>query len=47
MVLVKQTKNKDSVDNYRLRLWLSDKAVTATGALNNYKVSVSVTGKAS
>ena len=46
MVIAKVSKQKDSTDNYRLRMWVSDKAVIADGALQNYTVKVLVKGKA-
>ena len=43
MVLVKVKQIKDSTDNYRLRMWVSDKSVTKKG---NYAVEIIVNGKA-
>ena len=39
MVLVDTKKTNSSVDNYRLRIWLSDTSVTTEG---NYSVKVVV-----
>ena len=39
MVLVDTKKTNTSTDNYRLRIWLSDKSVTTDG---NYSVKVVV-----
>ncbi len=47
MVIHKETKTKNSVDNYRLRMWLSDKAMVTPDVLQNYVVKVVVHGKAS
>ena len=46
MVIAKVSKQKDSTDNYRLRMWVSDKAVISDGSLQNYTVKVLVKGKA-
>ena len=43
MVLVKSHTTKDLKENYRLRLWLSNKGLTKTG---NYSVEIVVNGKA-
>ena len=43
MVLLKEKKKKDSKENYRLRMWLSDKSLTPKG---NYSVEVILNGKA-
>ena len=43
MVLVTTKDPKPIVDNYRLRMWLSDKSLTPLG---NYKVTISVHGVA-
>lgn len=41
MVLLKEKRKKDVKENYRLRMWLSDKSVTKQG---NYGVEVIVNG---
>lgn len=41
MVLLKEKRKKDAKENYRLRMWLSDKSVTKQG---NYSVEVIVNG---
>lgn len=41
MVLLKEKRKKDVKENYRLRMWLSDKSVTKQG---NYSVEVIVNG---
>ena len=43
MILASVIKKKSTVDNYRLRMWLSDKSLIATG---NYSVEIVVNGKA-
>ena len=43
MILLKEKKKKDSKENYRLRMWLSDKSLTTKG---NYSVEVVLNGKA-
>ena len=43
MVLARVKQIKDSTDNYRLRMWISDKSVTKKG---NYTVEIVVNGKA-
>lgn len=43
MVLVKSKALKSSKDNYRLRMWLSDQSLTASG---NYSIDVVVNGVA-
>ena len=43
MILTNVKKTKTSVDNYRLRMWLSDKALSDKG---NYSVQVIVNGNA-
>lgn len=43
MVLTKVKKTKKSTDNYRLRVWLSEKSVATNG---NYRLDVYVNGKA-
>lgn len=43
MILLKEKKKKDSKENYRLRIWLSDKSLTPKG---NYSVEVILNGKA-
>lgn len=46
MVLATVSKKKSSMDNYRLRLWLSDKAVVNPGDIQNFTFKVVVNGKA-
>lgn len=46
MVIAKDSKKKSSVDNYRLRIWLSDTAEITPGVAQNYVVKVAVYGKA-
>ena len=43
MVLVKESTKKSLKDNYRLRMWLSNKSLTKTG---NYSIEVVVNGHA-
>lgn len=43
MILVKEKTKKSLKDNYRLRMWLSNKSLTKNG---NYSVEVVVNGKA-
>ncbi len=43
MVLTSAVKKKSTVDNYRLRFWLSDKSLIASG---NYSLEIVVNGKA-
>ena len=43
MILIKDTTKKALKDNYRLRMWLSDKGLSKSG---NYSVEVVVNGKA-
>lgn len=43
MVLTKVKKNKSSVENYRLRMWLSENSLMQNG---NYSVEIDVVGKA-
>jgi len=43
MVLYSTQKKKSTVDNYRLRMWLSDKSVSQIG---NYAVEINLNGKA-
>lgn len=45
MILSKVTLKKDSSDNYRLRMWISDKAVLDTTQLNAYSVKIDIYGK--
>lgn len=46
MVIATVSKEKDSIENYRLRMWLSDKAVVTPDVVQNYSVKVIVKGKA-
>lgn len=46
MVIATVTKKKSTVDNYRLRMWLSDQTVLTEGAVQNYTIKVLVNGKA-
>ena len=43
MLIAKETKRKEGVDNYRLRMWLSETSLMEMG---NYSVTVEVVGKA-
>lgn len=43
MVLIKTKKTNSIADNYRLRVWLSDKSNTPSG---NYSIEVAINGKA-
>lgn len=46
MVITKVNKKEKATDNYRLRIWLSDKAVVSPEVLQNYTVEVVISGKA-
>lgn len=46
MLLTADRRSNDSTDNYRLRVWLSDTAVTVPGIIQSYSVEVLVNGKA-
>lgn len=46
MVLLKGVSKKDSSDNYRLKIWVSDTSGLDSSQLSNYTVSVDVYGKA-
>lgn len=47
MVLTKMKCKENSTDNYRLRMWFSDTGEYSLDELQNYKISVSVYGRAS
>ena len=47
MPILKVKKTKSDIDNYRLRVWLYDKATIPTGAKQNVTMKVYVNGKAS
>lgn len=46
MVLGKFSSKEDAVDNYRLRIWLSDEAKTVYNETNNYTININVYGEA-
>lgn len=46
MVLLKGVSKKDSSDNYRLKIWVSDTSGLDSSQLSDYTVSVDVYGKA-
>ena len=46
MVLFKDVSKKDSSDNYRLKVWVSDTSGLDSTQLSNYTVSIDVYGKA-
>lgn len=45
MVLTKETVSKDTVDNYRLRMWLADTAVVDANLSRSYSVEIIVNAK--
>ena len=45
MVLTKETVSKDTVDNYRLRMWLADTAVVDANLSRSYSVEIILNAK--
>ena len=46
MVLLKETKTKDSFDNYRLRMWASDTSNINVDAIKEFSVEIGINAKA-